>query len=497
MRNVLILIIIFVISVLVRVPNLNRPISKHHEFNTAFFLIPMEIWQQEGIAKHGFIPPYNYTNANDKFIAEPIGVEEGNKNGTYYYLSFPSLSYIAPYALFSLFNMAPTALSLQVFNLMLHLVVCLLLYGVFSKVFSTYSALLGVMFYMFSAGTLWFHGNAYTHHIFAIFLVVISLHFLTKIVFENKLSKVNGLMFVFSLIFLFLTEWISVFLAFILVVFSIVYFKKNPAYKKLILLTLLAGVLSALLLFAQYSYYFGWQEYLDYQFNRFSYRSTLVNDSLSIGEQIFSWLKWTVVSFGAWMLLIAVFLLLVLVKNKNDWKITQNEKLLLALLFFPAFLYHVVFMEFTVVHDYSVIIDGLFWSFLLAFLAQRIKLSATKINIFACVVIVLSVAQYYAINRPGKYNQNGDLYSIYKDIGETIKATSTSDDTIFITGFDYSVNQNNPQIIYYAKRNFKPVNNELDAQTFMQEFNRQSAKLYILDKGKVVQIKSLTLSDTF
>jgi hypothetical protein len=154
-------------------------------------------------------------------------------------------------------------------------------------------------------------------------------------------------------------------------------------------------------------------------------------------------------------------------------------------------------MEFTVVHDYSVIIDGLFWTFLLAFLSERIKLSAARLNIFASVVIVLSVAQYYAINRPGKYNQNGDLYSIYQDIGETIKATSTSEDTIFITGFDESVNQNNPQIIYYAKRNFKPVNNELDAQTFMQEFNRQNAKLYILDKGKVVQIKSLTLSDTF
>lgn len=496
MKNYLIVALLFLLSVAIRVPNLNRPISKHHEFNTAFFLIPMEIWQQEGIATYGFIPPYNYPNANDKFIAEPIGIEEGNKNGTYYYLSFPSLSYIVPYAIFSIFNLNLTALSLQVFNLILHLVVCSLLYRIFSNVFTNNSALLGVMFYMFSAGTLWFHGNGYTHHIFAVFLIVLTLYFLTKIVFDNKPTKVNYSMFALSLILLFLTEWISVFFAFVLVIFSIVNFKKYPAHKILVLLTVFSGVLSALVLFIQYSFYFGWQEYLDYQLNRFSYRSTLVNDSLSVGEQIFSWVKWTIVSFGAWMLLMGS-LLFMLVKMKDKLRTSHNEKLLFTLLFFPPFFYHIVFMEFTVVHDYSVIIDGLFWSFLLAFLVDRLKLPTSRLYIFASVVIVFSVAQYYVINRPGKYNQNGDLYSIYQDIGEVIKATSTSDDTIFITGFDESVNQNNPQIIYYAKRNFKPVNNELDAQIFMQEFNRQSAKLYILDKGKVVQIKSLTLSDTF
>jgi hypothetical protein len=491
MRNVLILIILFIISILVRVPNLDRPISKHHEFNTAFFLIPMEIWNEEGIVKHGFLPPYNYTNSNDKFIAEPIGIEEGNKQGIYYYLSFPSLSYVAPYTIFSVLNVKPTALALQIFNLVLHFIVCLMLFGVFSSLFSPNSALLGAVFYIFSPGTLWFHGNGYTHHIFAIFLVTLTLHYFSKIILQNKPSKTNFILFTLSLILLFLSEWISVFFSFVLVLLGIVYGKKNPLYKKLILCALIAGVLSALIMFAQYSYHFGWNQYLDYQLNRFSYRSTLINDSLSIGEQIFSWIKWTLVSFGPWIVLIVVFFAIYFINKSKHWNISENEKQVFSLLFFPAVLYHLVFMEFTVVHDYSVIIDGLFWAFIIGFIAERIQLSSVKTNVFTSLIILMSIAQYYYINRPGKYNQNGDSYSIYQDIGETIKSTSTADDTIFIMGFDESVNRNNPQIIYYAKRNFKPIDDENEVIEFMRTFNRKQGKIYILEQGTVQEIKAI------
>jgi hypothetical protein len=277
----------------------------------------------------------------------------------------------------------------------------------------------------------------------------------------------------------------------VLLLLGIVYGKKNPLYKKLILCTLIAGVLSALIMFAQYSYHFGWNQYLDYQLNRFSYRSTLVNDSLSIGEQIFSWIKWTLVSFGPWIVLIVVFFAIYFIKKSKHWNISENEKQVFSLLFFPAVLYHFVFMEFTVVHDYSVIIDGLFWAFIIGFIAERIQLSFVKTNVFTSVIILMSIAQYYYINRPGKYNQNGDSYSIYQDIGETIKSTSTADDTIFIIGFDESVNRNNPQIIYYAKRNFKPIDDENEVEEFMRTFNRKHGKIYILNQGTVQEIKTV------
>jgi|GEM_PF-5248066 len=67
-----ILLILMIGSVLVRLPSLNRPISKHHEFNTAFFLIPMEMWQHDGILNHGMLPPYTYPGKANRNLLEPI-----------------------------------------------------------------------------------------------------------------------------------------------------------------------------------------------------------------------------------------------------------------------------------------------------------------------------------------------------------------------------------------------------------------------------------------
>ena len=482
---------LFLISVVVRLPGLDRPVSKHHEFNTAFFLIPMEIWEKEGLVQHGFIPPYNYFSSNDKYIAEPIGIEAGNKDGTYYYLSIPSLSYLVPYGIFQLLHLPPSPLGLRLFNLCLHLLLCLMLFEVLAKLFPVRAALLGTVFHLFSPGTLWFHGNGYTHHIFAAFLVVAALYALSLILFSTKRNAWHLLFYTATLFLLFLTEWISVFFALTVMLVMFIHRKRVPASRAIIGCSIVATAFGLGLLLFQYAHYIGLEHYFAYQRDRLGWRSTWSGSS-SLVAQGTAWLKWTIVSFGPWIVFIAALGGWALLRRKQGARpapALQNVFLLLVLI--PALLYHLTFGQFTMEHDYAVMIDALGWAFLLALLIASTHIPRRSIAVVVAGVAALGIAQYFYINRPGAYGQNGDPYTIYQDIGETIRRTSTPEDTIFITGFDASVNRNNPQVMYYAKRNFKPVDNVEEALDFLHSHHRLKGKLYVLKGGKVEGIHTL------
>ena len=115
----LIMLLIFSISVLIRLPSLNRPLSKHHEFVTAISLRVLQIWDKEGGAKYNYVPVMNYGGEANKHINNhastvEYGVEDAE--GNYYYLSHPPLAYMAPYFVFKVLNIKPTVFSLQAFQ---------------------------------------------------------------------------------------------------------------------------------------------------------------------------------------------------------------------------------------------------------------------------------------------------------------------------------------------------------------------------------------------
>ncbi|MBL4862252.1 MAG: hypothetical protein JKY09_04435, partial [Crocinitomicaceae bacterium] len=55
-HTLLVLLGIFVLSVVVRIPNLNRPLSKHHDFVTAISLRVLQVWDAEGGSTFGYSP---------------------------------------------------------------------------------------------------------------------------------------------------------------------------------------------------------------------------------------------------------------------------------------------------------------------------------------------------------------------------------------------------------------------------------------------------------
>ena len=84
------LAVIFLVSVLVRLPMLGRPLSVHHEWLTSTSLRHIQIFYENGAAKYHFSPVLNYNLSGDKYIRE--GYVHNDSIGNTYYLSFPPLN---------------------------------------------------------------------------------------------------------------------------------------------------------------------------------------------------------------------------------------------------------------------------------------------------------------------------------------------------------------------------------------------------------------------
>ncbi len=137
-KNALLIVFgLFVISVLVRLPTLNRPLSDHHEYNTAVILIGLESWQQAGgAAAFHFTPLLNYQDEGDRWYDSTLAY----KNGNTVYITFGPGWYVFPWAVMKLLNVGPSPLFLQILNLLLHLFSCIILFRIAEILFTINSS---------------------------------------------------------------------------------------------------------------------------------------------------------------------------------------------------------------------------------------------------------------------------------------------------------------------------------------------------------------------
>ena len=93
-KSFLVLLLIFSASVAMRITNMDRPLSKHHEFVTAVSLRVLQVWDQEGGVAFNFVPAMNYKGDANKFINNHASASDGmmDAKGNYYYVSHPPLA---------------------------------------------------------------------------------------------------------------------------------------------------------------------------------------------------------------------------------------------------------------------------------------------------------------------------------------------------------------------------------------------------------------------
>lgn len=237
-----ILIIIFLVSVLVRLPNINHPLSKHHEFVTAISLRIVNIWEMEGASKYNFNPVMNYPGDANKHInkfASTTGKMMDNE-GNYYYVSHPQFAYIFPYLVFKLFHVKGTVLAIEIFNLVINFISALFVYLIigtlrnkksFEK--TDWTGVLGFTVYLFSAGVLWFQCNTYMSDMLVHLFFITGVYLLLRMFINNETSGKYLILFAANLFLMIYTSWLGIFFAFCVFLYSIIYLRKKRFSRKL------------------------------------------------------------------------------------------------------------------------------------------------------------------------------------------------------------------------------------------------------------------------
>ena len=495
---IVILIIIFLLSVVARLPNINRPLSKHHEFVTAISLRIISIWQMEGAAKYHFNPVMNYPGAANKYInkfASTTG-KIVDAEGNYYYVSHPQFAYIFPYLIFQLFHVKATVLAIEIFNLVInfisalfvYLIICLLLRKEpFERI--NCSGLCGFLVYLFSAGVLWFQCNTYMSDMLVHLFFVIAVYYLLQLVINNRTSGRYIILYAATLFLMIYTSWLGIFFAFCVFLYSVIWLRKERIFTIVILVTILVSIAAIGAFVYQYSLINGLGSYLDQLKNRLQLRSGLEGSSTLLMQLkdyfIFSVyiISNYITSYFPFILLLGVFIYCTMKKRELNLKLNQRNFLFIWISASPIILLHTFLSEYSG-HDFTSLYGSLFLSVTIALFFDKLKrikaITFGRLRLLVLLAIVISLSSYYYINRPGKFSFKGDVYSISKQLGLEIRNTSTNEAVIFTLGNA----EIDPQLIYYAQRNIKGITTKEEAFNFLRFRHIKHGFIYYSSNAK-------------
>ncbi|MCL6473008.1 MAG: hypothetical protein K6T91_09405 [Firmicutes bacterium] len=502
-----IIIFLFIISILVRMTYLNRPLSDHHEWLTSTVLIHERIWYEQGGLKYKFCPPLTFENKADKNIPNAASNHK-DQSGNYYYTSYPPFAYVLPYLIFRLLNIYPSALPLQIFNLFFHfvsaifvfLIVVLLTKERYQGRLNT-PAIIGYALYVFAPATMWYQSNVYMADMFVQSLFIIEIYVFLKLIADENRKPIY-LVFLGLVNFLAIyTEWLGLLLAFTISLYALFNIKHKEM--KVVLYVVAATTIASLtLLVWQYAQIDGLNAFIQASARKYVERSGV---SKSTNLNYWSLASWEAIAsnyiYGYLPLLVLLFSFAVLYFYKVTRSLTpkvfseKRIKVALYLSIVPVVLHHLIFFNFTANHDFSALKSSVAIVILIALLYQSLvtyfqmnglkghkSLSALAVSGLVILMAIGSVMQYLVVNRQWS--------SQYMNIGRTIANTSEKDEVIFLNE-EFIL----PQIVLYAHRNIASWVNEEHAKELIKLNGAKQGVLFILspDDKQVVRKKYINV----
>jgi hypothetical protein len=487
-----ILLIAFFVSVILRLPQLNRPLSKHHEFCTAVSLNIIQNWWDNGIENVGYAPATNFPNKADKFInnfANATG-KIVDKNGNFYYVSHPPFAYYLPYYFFKLIGVRPEVIHIQLFNFGLHFLTALFVYFTLSLLsFNSPRSILHIpsfvafLFFLFAPATLWFQGNVYMSDMAVQAPFVIGVYIALKMIIRRKFFVTKYILFYALILFLMIyTSWLGLFFALAIFLYSLLHVKEIKGFRVLIWTTIIVAIIALRLIFYQYSNIAGAEAYLSELFNRYLIRGSLGDIQNGVFAFIYSYFIFFknllynyTVNYIVFFLIIFGFIYVVFSKNKLKITFSENGYRFIWISLLPIGLLHVLFLNYSE-HDFTVLYASLFLSVLMGVFYDKIKKSGavalTKLNVAYSIALVLLMLHFTFSNLPGKANYKGDIYSLDKAKADFISANSDTSEVLFM------YEKPEPQLIFYAKRNIKVVKSEEEAIAFLNLRKIEKGRLF-------------------
>jgi hypothetical protein len=483
LRSLTIITLAFIISVVIRWPQMHRPLSKHHDFTTAVVLMSIEAWKQMGGAeKASFTPLMSYTGNADRLLEKGVHT---TGDGVQLYLSLGPGWYALPYCIFKLLQIPPSAFGLRMISLCFQFFSLIALYFLcyLLKPNNTAFHLFTGVFFLFAPSFAWYMGAGYIHNAlmlpFALCLIMVAYKIFNS---TQKIPWVLILLFFILGVVTIYFDWFGVFLLLCIFGYSILQVKKNFTYLFTALTSLLSILTGIGIIFFQFASFTGYEKIKTYWFHRSNNQgitnsdTTLLNKLANIGEH----------TATSYLPLILLFVCIsFFVKNRYKLNFLFFTKVPVLTLWLTAcFLYNILFLNWTAVHDFSIIPIGILLVIASAYLLSLTHNEALKKLMFY-TTIILCVVQYFFINRPGASSQNGDKYDAYQKAGFTISKNIPVNTRIFL-------NLNNQRIIeYYAKRTFTHANTPGEAIKICRNFSIKKAvwvKIVNLEVKEIIAI---------
>ena len=476
------LFVVFALSVLVRLPNLNRPLFKHHEFATATTLVFNEIWQQRGFWAVKGAPCSTYEGEGNRFC-ENLGIFT-TENGNSYYLSHAPLAFYFTYAIAQITGDL-TVLKVQIFNLLLHLLTLFWVGKIIIFVLPTkrFALVAGLFLYGFAPILLWCHGNCYVHEavVFPFYYAV--LYAFLEILYGNK-KLIWWFVLIINLWLGIYTDWLCAMQAAVLGVFAL-------AYRGRAGLPLFGVCASGAFVVAFTVWQFGQLDtvahFVAYFQQRAAQRAGIGNEAenLSFLQLLMGWTKHHFLGFGSIFIVIFGSFLFLKIKKIPLAQTSDAFRFILFATATTAFLYESLTLEFCATHDYSVMKS--FFPLLLCAVFFMIQIPQKNLKIVLLFVITaLNVAQYYYINRVGNYNQNGDRYDAMQRIGTEVRTHSRPKDLVLLSGFEM-----NAQLLYYAKHNLETISDSTEIPKILAKHKVKQAIWVQIVAQKVMRVDTV------
>lgn len=485
---------LFAISVLVRLPNINRPLSEHHEWPVADNLITQQIWHQEGGWRHRFLVVKTFPGEANGYIQNSGRMRD--VAGTWYYTSLPPFEWLFPYLTFRALGVYPDVLPLQCLSLGLHFLCMLLIYALVGRLLCNggflsgqLPALVAATVYLFAPITLWCHSNVYAGACSLILPFFIGAAYVFVRLIETK-SR-SGIWFICLGLLTFLmayTYWFGYLFVVGVFLFALRHFRQSIA-RWTVVSTVAGASVALVLMMAHYSLIAGLGETIQYLADRFVFR-TGYSEHADLGLHIYdlqSWQRllhhyWTGYGFFLLYLLPLLALLAIGLHRSLPTAVRPLDprwRAALWITLFPGVLQVLVLFNDSAVHDIAAmpmavpiaISMGLAFSAVTRRFVSGASGRAALGRMGAMLLVFLAVT---VLSVRDYQRQNANGHSLYKVIGETIAKTADPDETVFYYGGDalphlrfYQYWEPFPQIIFYAQRNVAVYRDEPSAQRLL------------------------------
>lgn len=437
-RNLIIVLAVCLLlvaaSVFLRYPKINSAVSNNDDANY-HMLLTLTAYSQTPANAHKFLPLVSLGFPEDKNISWGATVQD--KSGNYYYTSFYTPGFIAPYIFMKITGMEFTKTSLFWFNSVLYLLCFLLTAYLFVKLFSKYispavSVAITALVYLFQPEIMHSQGLVYWHHSLFQAAFLLQLIFFTGI--EKKLERnlFLAMCFVNPLI-----EWTG-FIAnagFALAVFlkgeSFTGLFKALKTKKIVLPSIIMALSFIALVFMllHYASVLGWN-YFDVVYYRFRERS--ISSAVTLGDLLAGYVN----SFR-WLLAFAAvtgcYALYLKKRRKQFVAILKEYKFVLLVLLFPL-LENIILLEHAVSYTFDrmkLVYPLLFIIMVFYSVINKNKIVRSVFFIFLAASSVLNAA-YYLKPSGAPYFLDGSYLRHNEEIAAEIKDSFNRDNSIIV-----------------------------------------------------------------